>query len=128
MLNRVNNNQFARVAKLAYQFIIINNLPYAEAWNRAAGKEIENTSSRIKGCPKETFIGLCESGILKKIPKTEISESRNYQYALFAISEWKKNKMISCADMWRKVYNHFGLAKNHQGQLDVVEGLWDFVK
>jgi hypothetical protein len=124
----LNNNQFASAAMLAYQFIIENNLSAADAWNKAAEMEIQSMGTRIKGCPKETFIGLCESGILKKIPKKKISASRNYEFALYAIKEWQKDQLISNSKMWEKVSNHFGFAKNHNRQLDVVEGLWDFIK
>jgi hypothetical protein len=128
MPNRENANQYARVAKLAYQLIVKNKLTAKEAWNKAAEEEIDNLSSRVKNCPRETFIGLCDSGKLKNISKKKISESRNYDYAVFAISEWKKDEFILKNDLWKKIYSHFGFAKNHQGQLDVLEGLWEYLK
>ena len=123
-----NVNQYAIVAKDAYDNILKNKLSFEEAWQRAAAKNIISFESQKKGCPKATFLGLCESGDFKKIPATGQCDTINYQYAKFAISAWEGNPAISKADMWKSIVEKFGRAKGHQGQLDVVQGLAECIK
>ncbi len=120
-------NQYSIVAKEAYLNIVQKGIPFEDAWESAAKKNIASESSRRKGCPRATFIGLCESGDLKGITGTNQSKSKNYAYAKFALSEWNRNKSIPKKEMWSRVQNKFETTVSHQGQLDIVLGLTDFL-
>jgi hypothetical protein len=46
-----------------------------------------------KGCPKGTFLGLCEEGLVKGIPKGNYTKSvKNKKYAIKAVTVLKQNK------------------------------------
>lgn len=127
-MNNQNQTQYFLVAKQAYSYVIQNRMDARDAWERAAQYVIKSQNSIEKGCPRAVFVGLCESGDLIGIPKTKQSDSPNYLYAKFAINEWKKGT-ASKSEMWERVKIQFpNGAKNHQGQLDVVIGLWNYIK
>jgi hypothetical protein len=92
-------NQYSIVAKRAYENVIAQKFDFEEAWISAVRTIIKSEESIKKGCPRATFVGLCESGNLKGIPKIKTSDSLNYQYAKFAIEKWKKNRDISKPEM-----------------------------
>ncbi|ARV16641.1 DUF6979 family protein [Polaribacter sp. SA4-12] len=58
-----------------------------EIWSRSAKEVFPNSkSSQEKSCPKGTFLGLCEDGLVKGIPKGNYTKSvKNKEYALKAI-------------------------------------------
>ncbi len=120
-------NQFSKVAYKAYLYIIEQSMRNEEAWKNATEEIIKSKESREKGCPRKTFIGLCEAGLLKNITLTKESNSVNYKYAKFAIGEWQKSKDISKKEMWVEVQKKFKSNIQHNGQLDVVCGLWEFI-
>jgi len=76
MPNKENTNQYTRGAK-------------------PAENEIDTLLRRVKRGSREIFIGFCESVKLKNISKKEISESRGYDYSVFAISAWGKEDRIN---------------------------------
>ncbi|MEP6713682.1 MAG: hypothetical protein ABJA37_14745 [Ferruginibacter sp.] len=115
--------QYFLVAEAAYENIVNRKMDFDAAWYASAKEHIDSEQSRKKVCPRSTFIGLCESGDLKDIKEIKQSDSINYLYAKFAIAEWKKDQTITKSEMWNRVLNKFGKAKNHQGQLDVVMGV-----
>ena len=122
-----NENQYSKVAKLAYENVVIQNFDFENAWYAAARTIVKSEESIKKGCPRATFVGICESGNLKGIPKTKTSDSLNYQYAKFAIQKWKANREISKSEMWNLVKIKFNKEISHQSQLDVVLGLWEYL-
>ena len=123
----VKENQYSKVAKEAYLNIVQKGMPFEKAWKAAAEKIITSESSRNKGCPRATFLGFCESGNLMSIPYINESKSKNYAYAKFAFSEWNRNKSITKKEMWKLVQNKFETAASHQGQLDIVLSLTEFL-
>lgn len=96
-----------------------------EIWSNSA-KEIFNTkSSQVKSCPKNTFLGLCEEGFVKGIPKGNYTKSvKNKEYALKAVSILKANPKASYIpkQLWDKL--ELG-DKRHNSQMDVVLALWE---
>ncbi len=120
--------QYFRVAHAAYENIVNRKMDFEAVWSASAKEHINSAESRKKGCPKNTFIGLCESGDLKEIKAIKQSDGINYQYAKFAIAEWKQYPTITKSEMWKRIVNKFGKAKGHQGQLDVVQGLAKYTK
>ena len=120
-------NKYAHVARAAYDLIIHKGFSDEEGWDIAAEKNIESLDSRKKGCPRAAFLGLCRGGHLKGISGSNSYVSKNYDYALYAAGEWKKDKNISKKEMWDKVQNKFKNTVRHQGQLDVVAGVLEFI-
>lgn len=124
MVKEKGEAQYFRVAQKAYDYLINSDLEIIDAWQKAAKETSEANSVIEKGCPRATFVGLCESGDLKGINFIKKNESVNYQYAKYAIEEWKKDPGISYAIMWNKVKTKFpDGALNHQGQLHVAKAL-----
>ncbi|WP_339319345.1 hypothetical protein [Paenibacillus sp. FSL R10-2734] len=99
------------------------------AWNKAASDMFgEGTSSQRKGCPKNTFLGLCEEGLIRGVPKgnyTYRSDSLNKTYAIQAVELLKANPELAKDknELWRKVIK--GVKKQHNSQMDVVLALWN---
>jgi hypothetical protein len=69
-------------------------------------KEVFPTkSSQEKPCPKTTFLGLCEAGFVKGIPKGKVTKSvKNKEYAIKAVAVLKQNTQttFSPKELWDK--------------------------
>lgn len=84
----------------------------------------EGTASQKKGCPRNTFLALCEEGMIKGIPKGNYTRSmKNKEYAIKAINVLKKNPDLvnDSKTLWYEVVDEL---KSHNGQMDVVIALW----
>ncbi|HOB43697.1 MAG: hypothetical protein BWY45_02966 [Euryarchaeota archaeon ADurb.Bin294] len=92
-----------------------------EAWEMGAMEFPRSESTRNKGCPKYSFLGLCEEGMVKGVPPGTYTRSKkNKQYAVSAIRLLAKSESLPTkADLWTKISD-----TTHQGQLDVVYELW----
>jgi hypothetical protein len=94
-------------------------------WSTSA-KEVFNTkSSQEKSCPKTTFLGLCEEGLVKGVPKGSYTKSvKNKEYALKAIAILKQNTQTTFTpkELWDKL--ELG-DKRSNSQMDVVLALWE---
>jgi hypothetical protein len=97
------------------------------AWNNATIYYFgENTSSQSKGCPRGAFLGLCEEGLIKGIPRgTYCNSIMNKRYAVSAVSILKRNpnRQLDSTALWRIVLG--GIEKKHNSQMDVVLSLWE---
>ncbi|QXP65785.1 hypothetical protein [Polaribacter sp. AHE13PA] len=96
-----------------------------EVYIRAAKEIFETKSSQEKGCPKGTFLGLCEAGLVKGIPKGTYTKSiKNKEYALQAIEilKWADNKTYTPKELWAEL--NLG-DKRSNSQMDVVLALWN---
>ena len=96
-----------------------------KTWAKSAKEVFITKSAQEKGCPKNTFLGLCEEGLVKGIPKGDYTKSvKNKNYALKAVSILKNNqeKSFSPKELWMKL----NLSdKRHNSQMDVVLALWE---
>lgn len=64
-----------------------------EIWSKSAKEIFETKSSQEKNCPKCAFLGLCENGFVKGIPKGNYTKSvKNKEYALKAIEILKNSE------------------------------------
>jgi len=99
------------------------------AWEYASIKVFgKGTWQQLKRCPKNTFLGLCEEGIIKGIPKGKYTRSvKNKTYALTAVRILNNEKHISSAALWKEVMIALNenSGKQHNGQMDVVLALAD---
>ena len=101
--------------------------PYVivEIYEKTAKEIFDTKSSQEKSCPKGAFLGLCEQGLVKGIPRGNYTKSvKNKEYALKAIEILKQNTQttFSPKDLWMKL--EF-TDKRHNSQMDVVLALWE---
>jgi hypothetical protein len=98
-----------------------------DAWNSAVTKTFPNSkSSQTKGCPRNSFLGLCESGAVSGIPAGEYCLSeKNKRYALKALRLLKQSPNLSNNEkvLWQLVMEGEQKVQNHQ--MDVVVSLWN---
>jgi len=84
------------------------------------------TSSQIKGCPRSTFLALCEIGKVKGIISgVYTSAKQNKEYAIKALELLVDNPSLSSEPkiLWKKIQG--GIKKSHNSQMDVVLALWN---
>ncbi|MCH3884395.1 DUF6979 family protein [Tenacibaculum aquimarinum] len=96
-----------------------------EIWSRSAKEVFETKNSQEKSCPKNTFLGLCEEGLVKGISKGDYTKSiKNKEYGLKAITILRENQNTSFTpkQLWDKL--ELG-NKRHNSQMDVVLALWE---
>ena len=96
------------------------------AWNVAVRKVFPSSASlRNKGCPKGSFLGLCNAGLVAGVkPGDYVKTSKNGLYAIDAATVLQKNKFLVSQPklLWKKVA---GNTKTHNHQMDVVIALWE---
>ena len=96
-----------------------------ESWFSATVELFDSESSQNKGCPRSTFLGLCEEGLIKGISKGEYesNSTKNKTHAINAVTYLKENNVesISTKELWSKL--NVG-NKSHNSQMDVVLALW----
>lgn len=95
------------------------------AWTRAVEKYLPTEEGRKKGCPKSTFLGLCEEGLIKEVPAGHYTSSRlNKGYAVRALQLLNANPALASTsgDLWKAVMA--GEPKKPNGQMEVAIALW----
>ncbi len=119
--------KYGQTAKLAVQNMKRNTgLTPQSAWKNAAQNIFETQAARKKGCPKSTFLGLCEDGKVKGIAAGSYTRSyKNKDYALTALELLKENSAYKSDQklLWQKVID--GTNKVHNQQMDVVITLFE---
>ena len=96
-----------------------------KVWSKYIEENFDTKSSQEKGCPKNTFLGLCEEGLVKGIPKGNYTKSvLNKEYALKAVAILKQNSQTTFTpkELWEKL--DLG-DKRSNSQMDVVLALWE---
>ncbi|MDY4079543.1 MAG: hypothetical protein SOY42_12295 [Clostridium sp.] len=114
-------NKYEKVAVNAIKYIIENGGNPVEVWKQEIELIFEPESIFAKkGCSRDTFLGLCEEGMVKGVPKGNYTTSiKNKGYALKAIELLKNNKSLSNNPrrMWIMIN---GEEKTHNSQMEVV--------
>ncbi len=80
----------------------------------------KGTALAKKGCPKGTFLGLCEEGLIKDIPKGQYTKSiKNKKYAVDAVNLIKTREQgyNNPKSLWIEVAGN-DKVPNHQ--MDIV--------
>ena len=99
----------------------------AQAWyDVAAHIYSDSPTSRAKSCPRCTFLGLAEVGLIVGIPAGKYTRSiDNKRYAVAGVRLLLSNPELSeCPDeLWRRVMA--GELKKHNAQMEVVAALWN---
>jgi hypothetical protein len=98
-----------------------------DAWRRAMGATFPNSvASQVKSCPKGAFLGLCEEGLVRGIPRGDYTRSQmNKQYAVNAVRALRRTPSLANdrSALWLASLGSEGV-KQHNGQMDVVAALW----
>jgi hypothetical protein len=96
-----------------------------QTWKNALKMFTNKVSSQEKGCPRDTFLGLCEEGLLAPaIPCKKYTDSeKNKSYGLQALEVLRKKPELadSPTALWNSIKTS---AENEQGQMGVVIALW----
>jgi len=118
-------NAYGKAALAAAQDCERNHRSPTSAWLDAVKKEFpKSVSSQEKCCPRGAFLGLCEAGLVRGIPRGDyIGGTLNAQYAVVAVTHlWEEPSLANDArKLWRSVTSG---SKKHNCQMDVVIALW----
>jgi hypothetical protein len=92
-----------------------------DAWeNNAKHFYPHQLSSQKKGCPKSTFLGLCEQGKVKGVkPRTYTKSKLNKQYGLAAIELLRTQPNLNKSELWSLISK-----KTPNEQMSVVIALF----
>ncbi len=98
-----------------------------EAWKSATSEIFgQGTSGQAKGCPKNTFLGLCEDGLVKGVAPDRYNTriSKNKEYAVQAVKLLRDNPDLASSKvaLWTMVAD---AGRVHNSQMDVVISLWN---
>ncbi len=120
-------NKYGQAAIKAVKLYISNQVETPKnAWDQATVEIFGmGTSSQKTSCPKVAFLGLCEEGLIKGIPRGMYTRSKkNKKYALDAVRILKQNtaSTITSVELWVQVVTEKD--KKHNNQMDVVISLW----
>jgi hypothetical protein len=96
------------------------------AWDDAAGELLSTVSLREKGCPRATFLSLCQAGLVIGIPPGDYTRAQeNRDHALEAVGRLAQDPTLAKETplfLWRLVTGGGGPKYNQQ--MDVVLALW----
>ena len=120
--------KYGQVASKAVSLLILKEVSEPiDAWSVAAKQIFPNSeSSRIKSCPRSTFLGLCEDGYVSTVQPGKYTRSqKNKAYALSALTFIEENPTLLMDEkaLWSLVVNHSD--KKYNSQMDVVISLWN---
>lgn len=99
------------------------------AWSIVTKKVFgKGTASQMKGCPRNTFLGLCEEGLVKGISAGLYTQSKkNKKYSVTAVRLLKEDPELakSTKFLWKAVKKELNITIQHNDQMDVVITLWE---
>ena len=121
-------NKYAQSAVLATTYVNSGQaMDPVNAWKKAVCEIFpKSVSSQKKGCPKGAFLGLCEEGMIKGVPRGSYTRSiDNKRYAVNGVTELKRNPELAKdpRELWEAVMK--SAEKKENSQMDVVIALWD---
>ncbi|CCK75789.1 conserved hypothetical protein [Oleispira antarctica RB-8] len=115
-------SKYSEIALRAVELVKNGNLDSpVDAWLDASFIYYPTSkSSREKGCPKSSFLGLCEEGRVVGIKSGAYTKSKlNKLYALKAISLLSSNGNLTEKELWAKISD-----KKYNQQMHVVLALY----
>jgi hypothetical protein len=117
-------NQFAKAAIKAVKLCRENTeASPLEMWQQAINELSSSDNVRKKGCPRNTFLGLCSDGLIKGILAGEYIDSVERIYARKAVGILRKNPSLadSLGELWIEIGNG---GKSRDSQMEIVVALW----
>jgi hypothetical protein len=124
--------KYGDTAARALELLRSTNVTAEDAWRQAAEETFPDApSARAKSCPRETFLGLCQDGRLRRVSADRCTPSgtgKNRHYASVAADLLARRPDLAAegkAGLWRRVMENAGAEPNkrHNQQLDVVLAL-----
>jgi hypothetical protein len=125
---RGRTNKYAFAALRAVELIraVPGRLTPPDAWEVATTEVFgSGTPAQKKGCPKGTFLGLCQVGYVIGIPSGDYTRSeKNREYAVSAAEALADDPTLdgNAEALWNRVLS--GEHKRHNSQMHVVIALW----
>ena len=114
---------FGCVAVVAAK-LLENSIDPCEAWNTACERFALSESMQKKGCPKNTFLGLCSEGWIKNVPKGYYTKSiKNKGYGIAAVKWLLAHKGLPQSP--QSLWDAIGHPCKHNQQMNVVLALWE---
>jgi hypothetical protein len=105
------------------------------AWHIAIGNMPVAESTKEKGCPKNTFLGLCEDGYFAGIGIpcgnyiNSTKDKKNKEYGIQGVKLLRRypEMALNKSKLWRKVLEELNEnpKKTPESQMDVVVTLWE---
>ncbi len=117
--------KYGKTAEMAANLLHTNKVSDpVKAWKIAVAEVFPNSkSSQEKGCPRSTFLGLCEDGyVIGAQPGNYTRSEKNKAYALKAVSLLKNDPELDAKALWQLVIDNTD--KQPNSQMDVVTTLW----
>lgn len=115
---------YGSTALKAVELVRMLGIDPGEAWRRAVREITSSAESQKKHCPRSTFLGLCEEGLVQGIPSGRYTaSSSNKNYALKAVRTIAGTSIdgLSAIQLWHLVA---GDAVKHNQQMHVVLALF----
>jgi hypothetical protein len=126
--------KYGEVALRATELLRHGRATAEDAWRVVAAEMFADTpAARAKVCPRETFLGLCQAGLLAGVRSDrceKVESGRNRLYATAAVELLKVHPHLADdkkAAFWRHVLTECGADpdKKANSQMDVVLTLWN---
>jgi len=121
--------KYGECAIESVEFCIKQKISPVVAWDEKTSRKFgKGSSSQKKGCPRTTFLGLCEEGHVKGIPKGKYLqkdiEVGNKAYAIKAVELLRQNPELinNKSALWSLMTNDKSITQN--GQVGVISALW----
>lgn len=119
--------KYGEVAELAVSLMGQDgSLTPREAWMEAAARVFPNSrSARAKGCPKDSFLALCETGSIEHVQSGAYTRSiKNKGYITRALAALRSEPRLSNDPrrLWSIATDGGDVTPNHQ--IDVLTALW----
>lgn len=102
------------------------NLDPVTAWNAAIPLFCKTLEGQKKSCPRNTFLGLCEAGLVAHIPTGNYTRSKlNKAYALKAVTLLQTRPKLADDPhaLWLEVMRGGDEGKKPNGQMEIVIAL-----
>lgn len=119
--------KYGKAAELAAQ--LLSRSEFAEpkvAWKAAVARVFpDSLSSQAKGCPRDSFLGLCGMGVIEGVPPGTYTRSlKNKRYVARALTALRSDPSLADAEdrLWQIATEGMKKVPNHQ--IDVLTSLW----
>ncbi len=122
--------KFGKIAVVAAELLKSNNSfknNPIKAWDEAnvLVSSFENKKCYNKDCPKNTFIAICNEGLLKNVPSGNYGNPRdNREYALLAVKILSGSNITEPKKLWVRILKELAKTKTENGQADLILSLW----
>lgn len=118
-------SRYGDVAVRAVTIVAEDNVSPKSAWEKAVREFYPSSeSSQWKACPRNTFLGLCEDGIIDGVKNGDYCRSKNNkEYALRAVALLTKNPELALDE--KELWSRVGGTTTPNSQMDIVISLWN---